>query len=92
MQIKNLHLRTSNVVVVLPDPFREMGRGGSPRRPNNRATPQGLDLRSKIEAVVPKMVRRRGSVVEHSRRNNPTAGVHCSQALQEEFFRFIMHR
>jgi len=42
------------VVVVLPDTFRGMegwGRGGTPRRPNSRATPQGLDQRSKIEVV-----------------------------------------
>jgi len=34
------------VVVVLPDPFREMGRGGTPRKPNSRATPQGLDVKN----------------------------------------------
>jgi len=46
------------VVVVLSDPFRRIGRGGTPRRPNSRATPQGLDQRAKIEEVVPKMARR----------------------------------
>jgi len=30
-------------------------RGGTPRRPNSRATLQGLDQRSKMEDVVPKM-------------------------------------
>jgi len=35
------------VVVVLPDPFRGMGRGGTPWRPNSRVTPQGLNQRSK---------------------------------------------
>jgi len=29
------------------------GRGGTPRRPNSRATPQGLDQKSKMEEVVP---------------------------------------
>jgi len=37
------------------------GRRGPPRRPNSRATPQGLEQRSKMEEVVPKMARRRGS-------------------------------
>jgi len=46
------------VVVVLPDPFRGMGAWRTPRRPNSRATPQGLDQRSKMEEVVPKMARR----------------------------------
>jgi len=41
------------VVVVLPDPFRGIGRGGIPRRPNSPVTPQGLDQRSKIKEVVP---------------------------------------
>jgi len=45
----------STLVVVLPDPFWGMGRGGTPRRPNSRATPQGLDQMSKMEEVVPKM-------------------------------------
>jgi len=56
------------VVVVLP---RNMGSekfcktvifggGGTPRRPTSRATPQGLDQRSKLEEVVPKMARLRG--------------------------------
>jgi len=42
------------LVVVLPDPFREMGRGGTPRRPNSLAMPQDLDQGSKMEEVVPK--------------------------------------
>jgi len=41
------------VVVVLPDPFRGMGRGGTPRRSNSWATTQVLDQRSKIEVVPP---------------------------------------
>jgi len=56
------------VEVVLPDPFREMGRGGTPRRPNSRATPQGLNQRSKMEKVVPKMEHQRGSDAGQSRR------------------------
>jgi len=43
-------------------------RGGTPRRPNSRARPQGLDLRLKMEEVVPKMARRRGSDAGESRR------------------------
>jgi len=36
--------------------------GGTPHRPSSRTTPQeGLDLRSKVEEVASKMVRRRGS-------------------------------
>jgi len=35
------------------------GRGGTQRRPNSRATPQGLNQRSKMEEVVLKMARRR---------------------------------
>jgi len=42
--------------------------GETPRRPNSRATPQGLDQRSKIEEVVPKMARQRGSDAGQSRR------------------------
>jgi len=56
------------VVVVPPDPFRGMGRGGTTRRPSSRATPQGLDQRSKMEEVVPKMARRRGSDAGQSRK------------------------
>ena len=32
-----------------PTPSEGWGRGGTPRRPNSRATPQGLDHRSRIE-------------------------------------------
>jgi len=39
------------------------GRGGTPRRPNSRATPQGLDQRSKMEAVAPERLRR-GTIQE----------------------------
>jgi len=40
---------------------RDGGVKELPRRPNSRATPQGMDQRSKMEEVVPKMARRRGS-------------------------------
>ena len=56
------------VVVVLPDPFRGWGRGGTPRRPNSRATPQGLDHRSRIEREEPKIDLQRGSEARQSRR------------------------
>jgi len=39
----------------------------SPMRPNNWATPQGLDLKSKMEAV-PKMARQRDSDAGQSKR------------------------
>jgi len=40
-----------------PNPSERWGHGGTPRRPNSQATPQGLDQRSKMEKVVPKMAR-----------------------------------
>jgi len=40
----------------------------SSRKPNSRTTPQGLDQRSKMEEVVPKIARRRGSDTEQARR------------------------
>jgi len=54
--------------VVLPNPFRGMGRGGIPRRPNSRATPPRSEPEVKNEKVVPKMARRRGSDVGQSRK------------------------
>jgi len=42
--------------------------GWQRKRPDSRATPQGLDQRSKMEEVVPKMARLRGSDVGQSRR------------------------
>ena len=41
--------RLMTVVVYYPTPSDGWGRGGTPRRPNSRATPQGLDQRSRIE-------------------------------------------
>ena len=38
-----------------PTPSERWGRGGTPRRPNSRATPQGLDHRSRIEREEPKI-------------------------------------
>ena len=55
------------VVMVLPDPFREMGCGGTPRRPNSRITPKGLDHRSRIERKKPKTDLQRGVQRQDSR-------------------------
>jgi len=43
-----------------PIPSEGWGHGRIPRRPDSRATPQGLDQRSKMEEVVPTMARPRG--------------------------------
>ena len=43
-----------------PTPSEGWGRGGTPRRPNSRATPQGLDHRLRIEREEPKIDLRRG--------------------------------
>ena len=50
-----------------PTPSEGWGRGGTPRRPNSRATPQGLDHRSRIEREEPKIDLRRGSEAGQSR-------------------------
>jgi len=42
-------------MVELPNPFRGIGRGGTPRRPNRWDTSQGMDQRSNMEEVVPKI-------------------------------------
>jgi len=66
---------------------------GTPRRPNSRATPQGLDQRPKLEEVVPKMVRQRRSGVGQSWRRWIRFCRGSPQALHEEFsFGFILHR
>jgi len=44
-------------------PSEEWGHGGTPRRPDSQATPQGLDHRSKIEEVLLKIAHRKGSDV-----------------------------
>jgi len=46
--------------------------GGTSRRPNSRATPQGLDQREKMEEVVPKMARRDS---QGGGESNPAEGV-----------------
>jgi len=46
-----------------------MGRGGIPQRPNSQATRQGLDQRSEMEEVVPKMACR-----EARMRDSPERG------------------
>ena len=51
-----------------PTPSEGWGHGGTPRRPNSRATPQGLDHRSRIEREEPKIDLRRGSEAGQSRR------------------------
>ena len=56
------------MMVVLRDPLRVWGRGGTPWRRNSRATPQGLDRKSKIEREEPKVDLRRGSEAGQSRR------------------------
>jgi len=72
---------------------RDWGVEELQRRPNSRATPQGLNQRSKLEEVVPKKVRRRGSDAGQFRRRRVRSCRGCPQALQEEFsFCFILHR
>jgi len=62
-------------------------------KPNSRTTPQGLDQRTKMEEVVPKITRRRGLDAGQSRRRWVRSCSWCPQALQEEFsFRLILHR
>ena len=51
-----------------PTPSEGWGRGGIPRRPNSRATPQGLDHRLRIEREEPKIDLRRDSEAGQSRR------------------------
>ena len=93
-RLKSLESRIGSsavVVVILPDPFRGMGRGGTPRRPNSRATPQGLDYRSRIEREEPKIDLRRGSEAGQSRRRWLRTCRGYPQALQAEFsFQLIL--
>ena len=49
-------------------PSEGWGRGGTPQRPNSRATPQDLDHRSRIEREEPKIDLRKGSEAGQSRR------------------------
>ena len=76
-----------------PTPSEGWGRGGTPRRPNSRATPQGLDHRPRIEREEPKIDLRRGSEAGQSRRRWLRSCRGCPQALQAEFsFRLILWR
>ena len=75
-----------------PTPSEGWGCGGTLRRPNSRATPQGLDHRSKIEREEPKIDLRRGSEAGQSRRWLRFCRG-CPRALQAEFsFRLILWR
>jgi len=56
------------MVVVLPTRSEGWGHGRTPWRPNSWAMPQGLDQKSKMEEVVPKMACRTGSDAGQSRR------------------------
>jgi len=49
-------------------PLPRWGREGTPQRLNSRVTTQGLNQRPKMEEVMPKMARRRGSDARQSRR------------------------
>ena len=76
-----------------PTPFEGWGRGGTPRRPNSRATPQGLDHSSRMEREEPKIDLRRGSEAGQSRRRWLRSCRECPQTLQAEFsFRLILWR
>ena len=52
----------SLLLLLLPDPFREMGHGGRPWSPGSRATSKGLDQRSQRDRESPKSERRKESV------------------------------
>ena len=64
-----------------PTPSEGWVRGGTPRRPNSWATPQGLDQRSRIEREEPKIDLRRGSEAGQSRRRWLRSCGGCPQAL-----------
>ena len=51
----NIHVRWWWWWWYYPTPSEGWGRRGTPRRPNSRATPQGLDHRSRIEREEPKI-------------------------------------
>jgi len=58
------------VVVVLPHPFREMGRGGTPRetQQSGHASRSGPEVKNGRSSAVPKMAHRRGFDAWQSRR------------------------
>ena len=68
-----------------PTPSERWGRRRTPRRPSSRATPQGLDHRSRIEREEPKIDLRKGSEAGQSRRRWLRFCRGCPQALQAEF-------
>ena len=76
-----------------PTPSEGWGCGETPWRPNCRATPQGLDHRSRIEREEPKIDLRRDSEAGQSRRRWLRSCRGCRQALQAEFsLRLILRR
>jgi len=62
-------------VVVLPDPFRGMGawRNFTETQQSGHASRTGPEV--KMEEVVPKMSRRRGSDADAGRESDPAEGV-----------------
>jgi len=64
---------------------------GAEQLHNSQAAPQGLDQRSKMEEVVPKMACQRRTDARQSRRRWFKSCRGCPQALQEEFSCFILH-
>jgi len=64
-QLNESHGGGSGTTRPLP---KDGARRNTPRRSNSLATPQDLDQKSKMEKVVPKMVHRRGSDAEQSRK------------------------
>jgi len=60
----------NTVMVVLPDPFRgmEAWRNSKETQQSGQAPSQGLDQRSKMEEVMPKIARRRGSDAGQSKK------------------------
>jgi len=78
------------IVVVLHDLFRVMEREETPRRPNSRATPQGLDQKSKME-VVPRW-RAEGSQLPDNLGGELDPTTDNRRGAQEEFsFCFILY-
>jgi len=56
------------VVVYYPTPSKDSGREGTPQRPKNRATSQGLNQRSIMLEVESEIAHRRSSDEEQSNR------------------------
>jgi len=68
------------------EPFWGMWARGIPRRLDSRVTPQGLDRRSKMEEVVPKMARRRSSDPGQSKRRRRCTLVSVGWSIIPESF------